>query len=143
MTEDRCSIFHHCLYFTANALARAVTRLAEEEFALAGIAPSYAFLMMLVNETPGITQKELAEKLVLAPSTVTRFIDTLVHKGYLERKAEGKLSKIYPTKKGEKLQKAIDAAWLAFYNRYIEILGQDASHELARMMDQASQKLEG
>lgn len=143
MTKDRCSIFHHCLYFTANALARAVTRIAEEEFGLAGIAPSYAFLMMLVNETPGITQKELAEKLVLAPSTVTRFIGTLAHKGYVEKRAEGKLSRIYPTKKGQELQKTIDAAWQAFYKRYAGILGQDASHQLAHMMDQASQKLEG
>lgn len=143
MTEDRCSTFHHCLYFTANTLARVVTRIAEEEFARAGIAPSYAFLMMLVNETPGITQKELAKKLVLAPSTVTRFIDTLTQKGYLERKVEGKLSRIYPTKKGTQLQGMVDAAWLAFHNRYIEILGQDASHQLVRMMDQVSQKLEG
>ncbi len=142
MTQDRCSVFHHCLYFTANALARAVTRMAEEEFALAGIAPSYAFLMMLVNETPGITQKELAEKLALAPSTVTRFVDTLARKGYLEKRAEGKLSRIYSTKKGKRLQKTIDAAWQALHRRYSQVLGEKDSRKLAQTIDQASQKLE-
>jgi DNA-binding MarR family transcriptional regulator len=48
-----------------------------------GLSPSHAFLMMLATDYPGIGQKELSERLHLAPSTVTRFIDSLVHKGYL------------------------------------------------------------
>jgi DNA-binding MarR family transcriptional regulator len=84
------TILHNCLYFTANSLARVITRMADEEFRRTGLSPSHAFLMMLVNDTPGIAQKELAESLQLAPSTVTRFIDSLVHKGYLTREVEGK-----------------------------------------------------
>jgi hypothetical protein len=38
-----------CLYFSANALARAITRIAEEKFALIGLSPSHAFLVILTN----------------------------------------------------------------------------------------------
>ena len=58
---------HNCLYFTANSLARQISRLADEEFRLTGLSPSHAFLLMLVNEKPGITQKELGLALNLAP----------------------------------------------------------------------------
>ena len=68
---------HNCLYFTANSLARRITAMAEEAFGKVGLSPSHAFLVMLVNEQPGISQKELSRALNLAPSTVTRFVDSL------------------------------------------------------------------
>ena len=71
MTKSN-TILHNCLYFTANSLARVITRMAEEEFRATGLSPSHAFLVMLVNDKPGIGQKELCEQLYLAPSTVTR-----------------------------------------------------------------------
>lgn len=97
MTKAK-SILHHCLYFTANSLARVITRLAEEEFRRTGLSPSHAFVMMLVNDHPGIGQKELCAQLHLAPSTVTRFIDALVQRGYLTRHADGKASGCMPPK---------------------------------------------
>lgn len=49
------------------------------------MSPSHAFLVIRVNEQPGLTQKELADLLKLAPSTVTRFLDDLERKGYIVR----------------------------------------------------------
>ena len=71
MTKSK-SILHECLYFSANSLARVITRMADEEFHPTGLSPSHAFLMMLVNDNPGIGQKDLCEQLHLAPSTVNR-----------------------------------------------------------------------
>ena len=136
------SLFHNCLYFTANSLSRVITRMAEEEFKITGLSPSHAFLMMTVNDNPGIGQKELCEHLHLAPSTVTRFIDTLVYKGYLIRKTEGKASKIYSTDKGEHLKEPINAAWKSLYHRYSRILGMKEGEKLTRLIDEAGQKLE-
>ncbi|MGO4274416.1 MarR family winged helix-turn-helix transcriptional regulator, partial [Paenibacillus sp. TAF58] len=66
-----------CLFFTANRLSRSITKMAEEEFAATGLSPMYGYLIRLVNSAPGISQKELAEKLYVTASTLTRFIDKL------------------------------------------------------------------
>jgi DNA-binding MarR family transcriptional regulator len=141
MQKEPPILLHHCLYFTANSLARAITRMTEEEFRITGLSPSHAFLLMLVNVTPGISQKELARQLHLTPSTVTRFIDHLAHRGYLERRAEGKNSEIYPTEKGSQLQETIGLAWRRVYQRYSELLGDETGRQLTAMTDQASQIL--
>ena len=62
----RNTILHNCLYFTGNSLARVITRMAEEDFRVTGLSPSLAFLVMLVNDSPGIGQKELCEPLHLS-----------------------------------------------------------------------------
>jgi DNA-binding MarR family transcriptional regulator len=140
MTKSK-SILHNCLYFTANSLARVITRMADEEFRRTGLSTAHAFLMMLVNDNPGIGQKELCEHLHLAPSTVTRFVDTLVYKGYLTRQIDGKASKVYPTKEGETLRKPIEDAWKSLHRRYAEGLGLEEGDELTTMIDDASIKL--
>jgi DNA-binding MarR family transcriptional regulator len=140
--SNQLSILHKCLYFTANSLARAVTRMAEEEFAVTGISPSYAFLLMLVEAKPGIKPSELAHELNLAPSTVTRFIDKLVAKGFLERQISGKTSQIYPTNKCHQAQVAIYTAWHHLFERYSLMLGLEDSRQLTQLIDQASQKLD-
>ena len=140
--SDTQTLLHHCLYFSANALARIITRLAEEEFKRTGLSPSHAFLMMLTNETPGISPKELSGRLHLAPSTVTRFIDVLVYKGLLRRESEGKTIKIFATSEGQNLQQSIQDAWKRLHERYAAVLGREAGDDLALLRDQANQKLE-
>jgi len=135
------SILNHCLYFTANSLSRVITRMAEKEFRKTGLSPSHAFLMMLVMDDPGIGQKSLCEQLNLAPSTVTRFVDALVHRGYLTRQSEGKTVNIYPTETGSELRGEIDAAWKRLHERYAGILGLEADDELTALIDQAAEKL--
>lgn len=139
--DDEKSILHNCLYFTANSLSRIITRMAEEEFRKTGLSPSHAFLMMLVMDEPGIGQKSLCEQLKLAPSTVTRFVDALLHRGYLTRQTEGKTANIYPTEKGGELRGEIDAAWKRLHERYGEVLGLEAGDNLTALIDQAAEKL--
>jgi DNA-binding MarR family transcriptional regulator len=131
-----------CLYFTANALARTISRMAEEEFGKLGMTPSHAFLLMVAIDEPGISQKDLAGRLHLAQSTVSRFVDALVLRGFVEKKAAGKIARVYPTEKGQSQVVEMRTAWTALYQRYSVILGEEEGNALTSLVGKAHQKLE-
>lgn len=139
---DSKTLLECCLYFTANALARAVTRMAEDAFAPVGLSPSQAFLVMLALESPGIAASEMAARLRLAPSTVTRLVDGLTRKGLVERKAEGKASRIHPTPKAAQAAQDIAAAWKTLHRDYSAILGEKAESDLTSLLHATCQRLE-
>ncbi len=132
----------NCLFFTANRLSRAITKIAEEEFASTGLSPMYGYLILLVNGTPGITQKELAEKLSVAPSTLTRFIDKLEIRRLAERKVQGKTVLVYPTDKGRELEETIRLASKKLKESYSAILGFEDSSKLSADILASSERLE-
>jgi len=93
-------MFEKCLYFNSNALARSVTRIWAEAYKRFDLSPPHAFLVRVVLSTPGILPREIAEKLSLSRSTVTRFLDSLEKKGFLERKTtgtDGREIQVFPT----------------------------------------------
>ena len=130
-----------CLFFTANSLARDITRMGEEEFASIGMTPSYAFLMMLAINSPGISQKEIATEMNMAPSTVSRFIDALLKRRLLEKKMEGRITYIFPTDSGNELHSNIQQVWKNLYERYSKVLGYEEGRDLTRLCLEASRKL--
>ncbi len=136
------SQFCGCLYFTANALARTLTKMAEEEFSITGLSPSYAFVLKAVNRTPGIQPKTLSQEMMLTPSTITRFVDKLEAKGYLTRKSEGRTSLLFPTQKSLDLAETIQVAWSNLYNRYSAMMGEEFAKNLTVHTYQASKDLE-
>ncbi|BBI31360.1 MarR family winged helix-turn-helix transcriptional regulator [Cohnella abietis] len=132
----------NCLFFTANRLSRSITRIAEEEFASTGLSPMYGYLILLINGSPGISQKELSEKLSITPSTLTRFMDKLEGKGLAERKVNGKTVQAYPTVKGKELEGTIRQASKRLKESYSEILGFDDGAKLSDEIQAASEQLE-
>lgn len=131
-----------CLYFTANKLSRIITKMAEEEFVITGLTPTYALLINVVNERKEVSQKEIGQALHMTPSTITRFIDKLETKGLVKRTQKGKLSLITATKEGEALQVKIDEAWSNLYKRYSQILGYEAGDKFTAYVDQIGDLLE-
>jgi DNA-binding MarR family transcriptional regulator len=142
--QDAEHPFGKCLYFTANAVAREVTRLADEAFAPTGLCPSGGLLLKLVVDRPGIAPSEAAELLHLAPSSVTRFADGLVRKELVERRPEGRQMLLHPTRKGRQtLEKQVLRAWETLYASYSELVGkrrgEAAAAELTEIADALSQ----
>ncbi len=130
-----------CLYYSANALGRIMTKMADEAFAPTGLAPSYAFMLMSVNHKPGIQPMALSDDMQLTPSTVTRLIEKLENKGLVERKPVGRTTEVYPTEKSLALQPKIQGCWKSLKERYTSIIGEDMAKRLTQDAFAASQSL--
>jgi len=132
-----------CLYFTSNTMSRLINKMTEDAFMPTGLAPSYAFLMMVVIEEKSIGIGQLADTLNLAPSTITRFVDKLIIKEYLTRKQEGRNIIVSTTTKGgEVLLPSIKESWKRLYDSYCEVLGEEFAVQLTNNMAKANKVLE-
>ncbi len=141
MKEEGKSQFCNCLYFSTNALARTLSRMADDAFAKTGLSPSYAFVLMAVNGKPGISPSELAIEMQMQPSTITRFIDKLEQKKYVKREFEGKTAKILPLEKSVEIDSLLHESWSGLYDEYKEILGPNMAKMLSNNIVEANERL--
>jgi DNA-binding MarR family transcriptional regulator len=136
------SKYCNCLYFTANALARKVEKLATESWKKIDMSPSHAYLLLLVLEEPGMQAGQIAEQLQLTPSTITRLIEKLEERKLVIRATEGKLTNVYPTQKGKEMRPVLKQCVDEFSEKYIKILGKEESKAFIRNMNTIADKLE-
>lgn len=132
-----------CIYFSSNALARKVEKLAQESWKEVGLSPSHAYLLMLAIEKPGIQPTDLVNELQLTPSTITRLIEKLEEKKLVIRTTEGKTTNVYPTPRGKQLEPQLNKCTEKFHQSYTNILGKDDSMRLVQSMNRISDKLRG
>lgn len=133
--------FSACLLFSANALARAITAIGDEEFGRFGLSYSHAYLLCEVVDQPGITPSEVSETLYLTPSTITRLVEKLELKQLVRRESEGKKTLIYPTPQGQALRPAIAEAWQRAGVRYAQAVGEENIQDLTKHVFKAAQAL--
>ena len=134
-------MFENCLYFNTNILIREITRMWDEEFIKIGLSPSHGYLLFIVLSHPGITQKGVAETMRLKPSTISRFIDTLVGKGYILRQQEGKGSLLYPTGRAVSAQYELERTINNLQEQLILKTSKAETKELLSKMRSFYQKL--
>ena len=137
-------MFEKCIYFNTNALARQVNKIWDDAFKPLGLSPSHAYVLRVVLKQPGISMKQIAEELELAPSTVTRFVDSLINNDFLKRIADeddkrGTL--VMPTKKGKKIHKALEKTGQGLYSQMNQLIGKKAFSELISDMRSTRQQL--
>lgn len=139
--REQANPFGGCLYFTANAVAREISRLAEEAFAPSGLCPSGALLLKLVVDRPGIAPSSAAEVLHLAPSSVTRFADALERKGLVEREHVGRQVLLSPTTAGKRKLRAVQSCWETLHAQYTRLVGAKRADKLASELCTAAERL--
>lgn len=135
------SKYCQCLYFTANALARKVEKLAQDSWSKVNLSPSHAYLLMMAIEDPGVQPSALANHLQLKPSTISRLIEKLETAKLVVRITEGKMTNVYPTPKGKDLLPKMKECLHEFYSSYAGILGKEESAKLVLSMGKVADKL--
>ncbi|MDR3593676.1 MarR family transcriptional regulator [Clostridium sp.] len=135
------SVLAKCLFFTSNRLSNIMRKVADEAFSNLEIASSHVYLVVIVNQYNGITQSELSQKLDIAASTSTRFVDKLVSQGILRKEYDWKTAHIYLTDKGKDVCEQIDDCFENLYKCYANILGEEVSNNLAKEMWEVSETL--
>ena len=138
-------MFESCLYFNVNSLARTVNRIWEDAFRPLDLSPAHAYLLRLVVAQPGLLQKEIAQELGLAPSTVTRFVDALEARGFVKRSqtgvADAREQKVLPTAKASRLGKRLESAGEELHDVVRDMLGDRKLQGLVKGMRDSRDKL--
>ncbi|WP_042196143.1 MarR family winged helix-turn-helix transcriptional regulator [Paenibacillus camerounensis] len=130
-----------CLFFTVKKLDRIMDKIAEEAFKPTGLSPTYGFIILAVNENPGIGQKELADLLHTAPSTIARFVDKLENKNLLRSEHSGRSALTYLTDNGAEMVEQVNKAWDNLHKLYGAILGENESDALSLHIGQIGDQL--
>jgi DNA-binding MarR family transcriptional regulator len=130
-----------CLYFTTNALARKVEKLALESWKPVDLSPSHAYLLLMVLEEPGTQPGCIANHLQLSPSTVTRLIEKLEERKLVTRTTEGKQTNVYPSDTAIALLPKLKECSEHFYNNYSTILGGDECCQFISNMSLVADKI--
>ena len=130
-------MFEKCIYFNTNALARQINRIWDEAFKPFGLSPAHAYVLRLVLDQPGISMKQIAEELELAPSTVTRFVDSLINKGFLIRSSDNEDKRgtnIIPGPRAKKIHKKLEKTGQELYSNMKNLIGNEAFSGLVTEM---------
>ncbi len=141
MMKASNSRYCKCVYFSSNALARKIEKLANSSWKSVDLSPSHAYLLMTVLDEPGIQPGALVNELLLTPSTITRLLDKLETKKLIKRTADGKAINIFPTSKARNLQPRLKKCSDDFYENYSTILGKEDSDKLAQTLNKVTDKL--
>ena len=140
--EANETTLRRCLFFTANRLSKVLRRIVNEEYADTGISAPHIYILIVVNQYPGITISELSEKMDIAPSTCTRFVNALVKQGMVKKEQEWKTVHVSLTDLGREKTKRIDACLMRLHERCAAVIGEEAYRRLAAAMWQAADQLD-
>lgn len=135
------SKYCNCLYFTANALARKVEKIAIDSWKKVGLSPSHAYLLMLTVEEPGMHAGQLADHLQLTPSTVTRLLQKLEEKKLVIRVNEGKQTNVYPTQKAKDMKPLMKECIEDATERFAKVFGKDDNRQFIKNLGVLADKL--
>jgi DNA-binding MarR family transcriptional regulator len=138
-------MFERCLYFNINALTRAVNAIWNDAFSEFGLSPAHAYLLRLVLSDPGLTPKQISLELKLEKSTVTRFIDALVKKGFIIRKKgikeDARKQSIYPTQASTKISEQLEEKGNHLYQQMLNKIGKPELISIVKQLNNTEAKI--
>lgn len=116
---------------------------ADRAFAKTGLTPTQAFALICISEEPGASPSDIAEKLNIAPSTVTRAVDQLKARGFAESSSTGRAVDIHPTDDGRAMVQPVKDAWRDLYEDYCTQIDRSEADQLSFTLAAVNDKLRG
>jgi len=110
-----------------------------------GIYPGQAVCLWFINQNPGISQRDLAEKMHVAPPTVTLMLQKLEKAGLVIRKEDERdqrLSHTYLTNAGVDTLNVLNSILAEIINTSLENLSHDEQRNLIRLLDIINSNIE-
>lgn len=130
-------------HISVNSFSRTLTSFFDERLNRFNLATSYVELMILMGQNETVSQRDIAEHLSLAPSTVTRFVDKLKKEGYLTKKRDGRNVTIELTKKGQKISSEMEEEYQSAVDEIHALMGEKYLETVGKLLNYGSKELEG
>ena len=127
---------------SVNSFSRTLSSFFDDRLSRFNLATSYIELMILMKENDSVSQKQIAEQLSLAPSTITRFVDKLKKEGYLTKKRDGRNMTIALTEKGRKTSSEMDREYQSAVDDIRELMGDKYIETVGKLLNYGSEELE-
>jgi DNA-binding MarR family transcriptional regulator len=142
MPRDSTNLFFGCTCFSLRKLTRAVTRLYDQYLSEAGLKTTQYSLLKNIDKEP-LPIAELAERLSMERTTLTRNLKPLMDVGWVELKPGADSRQRIPTitKAGRDTIKLATQAWKRAQIELQKTMGEQAVRDLHAQLETALNKL--
>lgn len=117
--------------------AHVVERAMTEDLKPLGLKPAHLDMLMNIYRHPGMSQQELAEKLIVGRSNITMLMPTLVARGLVTREGDARdkrIQRLTLTQAGSKLLLEALAIYSALLDRAMATTTAEECDEMGRIM---------
>lgn len=121
-----------------NRVYRASVMDRENEFSNVGLSGQQLSYLLLICRNPGISQDEIAKRLYVNKSSVTRQLTQMEKNGYIDRRVsqnDKRSKRIYPSKKAHDIYPSV----IEYLDQWNELLCEDLDLDHEKVVNLLSQ----
>lgn len=130
----------NCLYFTSNRLARQTERLAKQAYRPTGLNPTYNYILLTIAQLNQVTLHDLAAKMGIAPSTMSRLIQNLFVKKLIIKQNGWRKINLKLSSQGKKLLPLIKKCYFDLDKMVSQQLADQNKQQLITLLDSQSEQ---
>lgn len=111
-----------------------IDRASAEHLRAWGLSVAQFDVLAQVGSAEGITQQELADKLLVTKGNICQLLDRLERHGLLRRRQEGRTNRLFLTDAGQRLYQQVLPAQEAFIARQFSALSPEEQAQLLALL---------
>ena len=126
-----------------NVISRCAHAYRSDRLEGSGLGPSHYFYILLTCAEPGISQEQMAKRLYINKSSVTRAIATLEENGFVERRPceeDKRVTRIYPTDKATGILPKVRRIARAWNDFLLSELEEDERQQFLTTLEKITKK---